>query len=255
MASKKEGPKILPVGRDRMSTLDFPVSDPQIDRFDFVSARLRLFTLKRYFSAFTLVSSSDPNGFRFESFIRNSSGLKTLTLNGTDFDFVRTGSGIYLVLADPTAASALGSVTGIDMSKKSEVSNGKESLIICRISSSEMARIESISCSPRPTNVGIAPADMRSAVDLPDFRAKIAGCRAIKSEEGFDPSAFSATVVEAGIFNDVQHRLHYAIATADGTSYTLYVNSNPNEHRENPLVFVGRYGLDVCYLYRVEVVG
>ncbi len=254
MAGKRDKSELV-VGppRLRVNTLDFPSEDPKLDSISFVSARLRLYSLRQFLSSFSLVKSDDPNGFRFDSFIRNLAGLKTLALSGTDYDFARTGHGIYLVCPDPTAAAALSSVTGVDLKKSSEVSNGKELLSIVRLSSSEMAMIEALSCSPKPSRMSIVPDSVRSAVDIADFRTKLAGCKPI-SGEGFDPLSFSGTVVDAGIFNDDQDRLHYALATSDGTSYALYVNSNPHEHSENPLVFVGRYALDVCYLYRLEVV-
>jgi hypothetical protein len=250
---KKKDP--APAGPLRDSTLVFPVHEPKMERFGFISARLKLYSLRQHLSNFSLVSSNDPRGFNFEAFRKNMAGLKTICISGNEYEFACTGHGMYLVSADAGALREFSEkAPAVDMSKSSLVTDGTETIRIFRITSAEMEAVEAVAGMERARS-GFPPTSADASVPLEDFKANLRACERLSGEEGFDMDAFIEGLSYVAVFNDVDERLHFAaIGSADAT-YAVYVNHNPSEHPENKLVFVGRSGSDSCYIYRIEVVG
>ncbi|MEW6722097.1 MAG: hypothetical protein AB1324_02460 [Candidatus Micrarchaeota archaeon] len=249
--SGKQAPK-----KERESTLIMPADEPKLESYGFMQACLRIHTLRQYLSGFQLLESFDPRGFRFEAFRENIAGIRNVTLSGSEFQFVCTGGGIYFLSNEHGALLRLADETRLDIMKFSRITDGRETLTICRITGPEMdAILEKARTGNGHRNDGLEPASVDENVRRAEFAAKLKGCQALFCAEGFDIARFADSITLVSVFNDDENRLHYAIAGEGDAPYTMYVNRDRQEHKDNPLVFIGKLGEDTCHIYVSEVVG
>jgi hypothetical protein len=242
MAEDKRMPVVITGKKDKNdSTLTISLPDPKIDRVTFLNAGLRLHSMRKFLSPFSISEDHDASGLKYDVFLRHMIGIKSLHMGGARLDFVRTTSAIFLVHEDPAMPDVLKrALPDLVTGRRYVLSDGKERICLCRFTGAEFECIES---------------HAREATDLSSLRQRIGGCVPVAAEDGFDAAGFSGGIRWAGGFNDETDRFHYIIDHEDGNTYTVYVNLNPDEREENPLVFVGRNNGDTIYLYRVEVIG
>jgi hypothetical protein len=226
--------------REREMTLSLTLPDPKIDQFTFVNASLRLHTMRKYLSSFSIVTDLDQSGFDYQVFLRHMIGIKSVALEGTRLDFVKTTSAIFLVAESEKVVALLkGAVPSIDVGKCYLLEDKACRLCLVRFSGDEFEAIEK---------------SAKDSVDVQELKSALA--RSVPANGlPFDPKAFAEGIKHASSYRDEQDRQIFILDHGDGSTYTMYRGLNPAEREENPLVYSGRSEDSNCYVFRVEVVG
>lgn len=234
--------KKKPQYNDRTSehTISLVLPPPQLDRFNFLDAKLTLYALKQFLAGFSISEDHDKRELKYSVFQKHILGIKTLNINGLKMDFVRTTSSIFLVSETREAQISLKtSVPELDIEKRYVLNNSSDSVNLCRFTVEEFTKI--LMLANQKTN-------------LAEIKAKLSDCEPTTKSPFFDIKAFAAGISSVSSYKDNSDKTNYVLDHEDGKVYLLYINMALGEHEENKLVYLGKSQDDLYYLHHIEVV-
>ena len=255
------------------ATLAFMLPEPSLEGpraedAGFISAPLKLYSLKQQLSRFRIYQSNDTAGFNYDNFVKNIRRMSYGTIGGLSFDILATRHSYFLTInGEPQRLIAVASMLRKDASDRLSVAKADdgELLSVLRLDSEERKAItkalsgrlksgttSEFFISPEAQNVGMS--DLKNKLN--EIASRAPGRSITASEAGFDLAEFCSRIEAATLYKDEKDMPFLEMdLKGDALMYHLYVNSKPSQSTsQNPMVCTLQYNKDVITVYRIEVV-
>jgi len=249
-------------GRDADATLQFGLRAPAVDGSAAQAPPLRLYSRRQHLSRFIQASTTDTAGFRFDNFVRNLKGMRTVVLEGEPYDILFTRSSAFLSYEGlPGKLALLSGIISPDSRLRISVATSPEGgiLTLCRLSARDLKAVLGASEGPKASlsEGEFLHGDDRQEIDAPSFREKMRRCEILSTGPEFDARAFVESIDVVSVFRDERGSGYLVIGVkGDDTVYAIHVNATaPPVDDQNPLVCRMRYGNDAIAIFRIDVIG